>query len=599
MTAFLYLFYIIMTFDISISKIFSCKKNSFPFIISSIVLILYLFGLFNKLLYGYYFLIILTILNTLFLIYLFSTKKLLLKIFFQSKYLAFLGFLAFTFYINHEYLLICYDEFSAWGIFIKNTFDTNSFHIFSSFPMAGKSYLPGTTLFIYFLAKLQGFLSEDLMVNGLNIIYFSLAATIFDSIKLKNIAELIKRFLLVLLLPLTINLWPIPGTMILVDLLLGFLFAYILYYLFTTKISLFSLFNFSLLSFLLIEIKITGLVLVLIILLTSLSDFVFFRRKEFKNFLAQFKTKATAIIYLFLPIISILFTYLSWSFLLKSSSLNTLQPMVNTGFTEYLFISLRACFKVLYQQGKAYLLSFLLVFAGLALYLKNLLSKPVKIDFFQKRILLFSLTYLIGALIYVAFLIFVVTVQMPKELSIKAEGMMRYLTTYVVATNFLLVLFALYFDKGKKLFGITISSLLILILLQVPTTFGFFTKLIKRTHVYESQVYRQDYEPIKKILNFVNKNDLIYFYGTQEIDILIVNFNLYPFYTVYLPVNLEEIKQVNKNDSKLWLYIYKYDQAFIDNYSGIFKQNQELIENNTLYLIENIDNQLTFIKVNL
>lgn len=615
MIALIALFFILVTFDLNISIFTKKNVTFFPIIVSSIILILYIFGLFNQLILGFYFICSLIVLNLFFLILNFKNHKINLNDIFRHRYVALGLYLMFIFYVNHGNKLLCYDEFSAWGLYIKNTFNYDSLHVFSPHQMAAKAYFPGTTLFIYFLLKLKGFISEELMINGLNIIYFALISTLFDRIAKKNIAEFFKIFLISLLIPLSVNMWPTPTSVILTDALLGCSFAYCLYFHYTNKFNKYYILNLSFALFLLNSIKATGIILSFLFLLIVLVDIIFFRKNEFKKQFLK-NNKIFNIIFLFLPMFAIGFGFVSWSFILDKLSLTNVVPTSFNILSDYFLQSLLACLKVIFTQAGSYFYSFLLIFAGIYIYLKNKFAKNKKVNRKTKRFIAFVLIYVCSGIIYSIFLTIVIVTQMPKELAIRAEGLVRYLCTYILATNMLFACLFIDLKNTKKVWLFSSSTLVLIILLQFTISTRFFINLIERKHVYEANVYRRDYENIKKIKNFIDKEkDIVYFVGVNEIDILIANYNIYPISLskfifqaeknqdqnlLILPVNQYfkspfvswrpqskvEKERMNKLNGKLWLYVFRFNDEFKDNFGEFFIGGQSYIKNDSLYSID-------------
>ncbi len=128
---------------------------------------------------------------------------------------VFTVFYVFCVFINLNKRFIYWDEFSHWGMFLKESIRLDSLYCMSPLGFAHKDYVPAITLFEVIWCKLNFRYSEPDVYRGIQIFMFSMLLPMFesfelDSLKLYN-SRLSRRLfqlgavILVLLVPLIFN----------------------------------------------------------------------------------------------------------------------------------------------------------------------------------------------------------------------------------------------------------------------------------------------------------------------------------------------------------------------------------------------------------
>lgn len=131
---------------------------------------------------------------------------------------VFLAFYIFCFLINYSKAFMSWDEFSHWGIFLKESLRLDGLYCMSPLTFAHKDYVPAITLFETIWCRLNGRYAESDVYRAIQIFMFSLLMPVFEHIsdyiaqKLKNQNDKIAVFkgrlfelgsvLMVLLIPL-------------------------------------------------------------------------------------------------------------------------------------------------------------------------------------------------------------------------------------------------------------------------------------------------------------------------------------------------------------------------------------------------------------
>ncbi len=124
-------------------------------------------------------------------------------------------------------LLSAWDEFSHWGLVVKNMVYFDRFGNSPDATTYFKGYPPGTALFQYLWCKLYGSFQDAYLIRATNVLSFSLLLPLFAKLNWKRCWAFVPLFFVMMCLPLTF----FSGfyTELYVDALLGLLFAYILY----------------------------------------------------------------------------------------------------------------------------------------------------------------------------------------------------------------------------------------------------------------------------------------------------------------------------------------------------------------------------------
>ena len=180
--------------------------------------------------------------------------------------------------------ILHYDNFSHWGLIVKNMFINNRLPNFENPVIEFKNYQPGSACFIYYFGALVG-KSEGSMIIGQNYLlvayFFSLLAFTNPIKKLKNKKNLILKVMLVVVF-LFMLFGNIAFNDLLVDTLIAVMsiFSFALIYYFRDDLKKAFIYNLPLLVYLFL-VKNTGIVLVGFSCLGLV--YLGFRNKQFKK----------------------------------------------------------------------------------------------------------------------------------------------------------------------------------------------------------------------------------------------------------------------------------------------------------------------------
>lgn len=283
------------------------------FAISSfaIILFLYVFGLFGILLVGCWlaFGIIIAMFIAILIKIIVEKDKSILNLYFTKISIVFIGFAIIQFPILYYARPYRVDELSHWALVVKNMFHLNDFGSGEFSTDMFKGYPRGTSLFLYFFQFFGMTFQEGSLYMATNLLNIGFMLPIFSIFEKKiNKNSFILCVLCVFIAPLFF--FPLFYRYIYVDHYLGIIFGYSLFaYFKDRKLNLFTIINLALTYAVMTLSKNTGIVLSLFSVLIIFIDLIVCRRETLKE---SFKNK-WKILYLIIPVFTIVFAKVSWS----------------------------------------------------------------------------------------------------------------------------------------------------------------------------------------------------------------------------------------------------------------------------------------------
>ena len=228
-------FIIILTFAITLSILFKKRiEQVIPISVVLISIIIYIAGLFDNLYAGVNVVTILAFIQMLFIIVSIIKKDKENKVKELVQNILTPGLLIYTLlyvvniFINQDRLFEDYDEFSHWAVIIKNMSMYNTYGTNAESVVRFNEYPPFTAVFQYLFVALQNIFKEDIIIIAQNVVYFSIIIPITKNINWdKSLKKLLTIMPLVIFLPMIFyeNFF----LEILVDAILGVMFAYTVY----------------------------------------------------------------------------------------------------------------------------------------------------------------------------------------------------------------------------------------------------------------------------------------------------------------------------------------------------------------------------------
>lgn len=201
---------------------------SLPTAVFAITAALYVFGIFNILLVGFWVVLAVIALATgLSLALLIRERGLLshLKSLLSPGLAIFVSLALFSFLLTRGMQLSSWDEFSHWGTIVKATFLFDAVGPYNPVELGFRSYPPSLSLFEYFVTKLGGAWLEGNIFWAYQLITWSLFTPFLAQLTWRRWGQLIAVVPIVLIAPLAFfNSLNVT----LIDPLLGMLFGYAL-----------------------------------------------------------------------------------------------------------------------------------------------------------------------------------------------------------------------------------------------------------------------------------------------------------------------------------------------------------------------------------
>lgn len=561
------------------------KKDPCEFIMSAIlgiILTLFIFGLLNIFLLGLFIIVMFSIYSSYFVIKEIINKRVKISNIFTKGTIIYLFVLLFLFFLYKDSLIICYDEFTAWGLFAKTTFLSNKLYLYSELPALAKNYMSGTAIFQGFLEIFNFQFNEGTLFFAIQSIYFSFVINLFSKRNKLKFFQMILYLCIFICIPLSMYLWPVAYYSILVDTILGLIFAYILVYYFSSDNSNLKQINLSLLFFFICCSKSNGFILGLMALFIIYFDLIILNFKKTISLLRKDSDKnklynninLKKLLLLLLPSISLLTTFIIWNIVLKV--INILPDDYSYNSSSILFAyrteNFKNWFNVFIDTTNSIIIDykfFLITSASIVVFLETYLvkfSKQIIINILKKIAFLFS--FFIMIVIYIFFLYSVCSTMSGWEIAL--EALRRYLYTIVAACLLLFSFYVVNTSYKKKIFYFPI---IFLVVLYVSTPLSFqLKKFVNMDYVKESIDYRKQYNIPNSVLDKINwKKDRAFIVYSNEIDIFIANYISSPISFTNIPSLYDNI---DLNGLGNLLFGSKNVQPF--NYNIMTKYEKEL-----------------------
>lgn len=514
----LYIITVLMILSLSLllNYKFNVKLN-YSFLIISLffAIILYLFGLFKGLEIGVYFILIISLISFIYLLFMLIKKKIKIRDIFNLPTFIFLiiSFILYILLLNTHYSN--WDEFAHWGPNLKAMLEYDTFWANQEWNGTHIAYPPLIGLFEYLFCKINGGFNEGISYFAINIMILS-ALMIFIKDKKITFINVIKIFFLFFIIYTLMLSFKFYLTSIYIDFILGVMFFVSLYLgvkddkNFSDKLLL------IMLLFSLPLIKDAGLVLAGIILLE-----IFIKEILLKIIIEKKISKNT--IKKLLPLIILLVVifsgYLSFKIYCSINNIHVdFQHDANNiaGFNLIDYLKSITYFKAPSDISKEIVNNFYTalnqksiirgVFDTAILIVSVMLAYLIVLFFKEKNkktkniYLTIVLTLCGGFIIYSMFLLCIYLFALPTHEGLELASYTRYMSTFIIA---FLLLILLYIWKEGKLKDLIIFFLIILSSINIVDYFDVFTKkeVSIDTNILESGEY---------INNNLTKKDKVY-----------------------------------------------------------------------------------------
>ena len=580
-----------------------------------IIFTLYVFGLFDFLLLGFYCLLIVSGVSAAFLLSVFIRKKKIQSLT-APGIVIFLAFTVFLWWTHRTRVLIDWDEFSHWGLVSKNYFYFNTLHKTNLVTTLYPGYPPAVPLFQLFSLKLSGTFTENTLYRSLNILNFAMLLPIIKTFSWKNWKPLLLSCVLLFVTPLCF--YEDFYTSIYVDGVLGVSFFYVIYsFLTEEKYDYFYYISLFLGIFFLVLVKSPGAGLAVMAILFQV--FFAFSKKE------KAKTKRNRI-GLVVTIFAFLFGKYSWDIFLSLTNTpiawETINQLSFSNFFAFLsgngmafqYTTLNYFIIALFTYiiAPSFLpisyFGYIMIFIVASAFLFYLLNDKQR-KAFRKAILsliIFSIVYQFSLLVLYLF-------TYSEHEAINLASFTRYTATHLL--GMFLILLAYYINHGltsKKLqlVGVGIATILLFFNWNPLMNITFRAPGICGGDIE----FRKKYQGVEKIQRYLDPNkDKVYFVSIHDsgYDIVVTRYLLTPISTVPIPWSIgepyeydiwtidftvEELVGALELYEATHLYILYYNDSFANKYGALFEKPDQIL-NNQLYQIVYKEGYVVFVEV--
>ncbi|MBP3255720.1 MAG: hypothetical protein J6M60_04455 [Clostridia bacterium] len=581
-------------------------------------------SIFNTFNIGFYSLLLFAFMSIPILLFLFIKKRNLFDDF-KTKYfdkglISFLVIYVFFYIFDLRRFFSAWDEFSHWGVMVKEMFRTDSFYSsVESTLLVHKDYPPIFQIFELFWTKLCGNYYEPNLIKSMHIFEFSLFIPVIYNLTNKNIKSNLRSMIytlcMIAIIFLSVLLFDqhcVINT-IYIDYLMALISAYAIYMILSEKekFSYFSLFNLGMTLTFLVLLKQMGIPFYLIILFVFICDLVihiFTNRKSIKKVQLIIPIILAIILIVIVPLVE----WKCWNIFV--SNLNTDQqfslsdievlelPSILQGKTgeEYQTTSGNNFIQAIITQSitsSNIELSFvqasiiiICLFIVLLLIFKNDFTKGQKFTIISSVIIGFiGYTFVLLNMYVFSF--------GPGEGPILAS-FDRYMDTYIIFMLALLIILLISKLKDKKFWIVLFSLIILLFTLQSPEKLDYlvpsFRSKIITEYEYDAEMLTSSLPEKANVFILGDDDDLarqylIKYYANP------ITTNIY-HYKFDTSSNIESEKYINSIKNYIFNYDYLYlknvDENFIEKYSFLFNDNIVIPE--TLYTINNVDDKIVF-----
>lgn len=559
------IFSILITFATMLSITFKKRiEETMPISTVGIILLIFLAGLLDNLKIGAIIVQILTIIQLIFILVTIlkkdkdGIKKILGRILTPGLLIYTLLFIV-NVIINQGRIFEDYDEFNHWAVIIKNMFIYNTYGTNPETIVRFNEYPPFTAVFQYLFLAVQKVYSEDTVIIAQNVLYLSIIIPITKKIKWdKSALKILTAIPLIIFMPMI--LYKNFFLNILVDGILGIMFAYTIYSAYEDDSSIFKTLKILAGTIMLCLTKTSGLGLAVLALIIILIKIIIDRKKDKSKFKSSIKS-LIVICVITAILTSIWYIKVNnaqkrWDF---SKYVNAEEDRQNSSdilksFTMSVFMRQ----DITTKQLTVFAVMILLI--GLQIYS----IKKVK----NKNFTYYAIAMLVSIPIYLISL--AITYMTIFE---NIEGTMltcfdRYTSTILLAT-LCFNAFAMFDIKTKFSVELIVIASIIITLMPID---NIYTQYIRgKNYVKTSNTNRDIYTKIEKYKDKLNANDKILYMAGDKANIEYLKaMNEY----VMMPVKIQNMISGNyESAEKFKKVIERYDYVFI------YRTNTDTVDN--------------------
>ena len=586
---------IILTFSITLSIIFKKRiEEVIPVSIVEIILTIFICGLFDNLSIGVKIIGILTIIQLIFILVIIFKKekeeqKIVIKRIITPGLFVYIGLFILSIFINKDRILEDYDEFTHWGVIIKNMFLYNTYGTNEESIVRFNEYPPFTAVFQYLFLGIQKVYREDTIIIAQNMLYFSIIIPITKKIKWnKSLIKLLAIIPLVIFIPMIF--YKDFYLHILVDGILGIMFAYTIFSAFDKDEN--NIFKFLKILAGIVTLsltKTTGITLAILSIVIMLIKNVFDRRKGIEN-----SKKETKIIIL-ITVITILIISMwyikinnvekKWDFT-QMLSVQQEENEVNETRKEIALKFIRAIFEMEKITSKEFTVFITILLSICIQFYATKKMKDKNFTYYSIAMFISIIIWGIGLLVSYATIFDIYEAQ---NLTCFDRYMSTILLSYVI---FVMLAIAQIEEKFTIKEGVAIVFIVIAL---IPLANIKEKYINSKNYIKTSKNNRYIYTQIKDYKDKLKSTDKILYIASSTESLEYIKYmNEYEI----MPIKIEQIlkgnfigeqefKEIVKNYTHVFIYQIESEEA--EKIKGTFKENK--VEIYTLYKVKNEENE--------
>jgi len=530
----------------------------------------------------------------------------------------------FIFYVNRNRMMSLWDEFSHWGVVVKNMFVFDAFGNHPDATTTFRGYPPATALFHYFWMKIGGF-SEPKLYMSMGLLGVSLLLPVFKNIRWDNLKVIPFVAIFVFIIPL----FPHVGfyNEIYVDALLGILLAYILFAYFTEKNYDTAFYiNIALASAVLTLVKASGFGLALIAGIIIVLDVLIKSRKEklSKDRLAGFlKSKyfLVSAIALLIPVIvnqswsiyrNLTDTAFAWT-PVSGITLPAFLELLKGNAEEYQYTIIVNFVSMLLSGASSFGFTFfqcLIIISGLLFIWMLKSEQPLR-----NKIINCSAGVYIGWALYTVSLLVLYVFAWYDQEALALASFHRYMNTYFATIVCLFCcMFIYYINENEKLSKNRKFARIVLFML-IPL-YLFDAGIVYRQVFSDHTAGWRDAVTIKSVsaypfdiktdrIHYIHQNSTSLELFIARYDITPVNVGEYSFTSLGTPygagdvytknITVDEWLEILQNEYT-YVYLNKIDEQFISEFGDAF-EDPGRIQNMSLFRVTELNGRVILVYV--
>ena len=594
--------FLLLNLGIFYSNVFNKKIDQTLFLgIFTYTFILYLFGLLSILNIGFYVSLVLSFFALIYNIYSFAClKKNFKDNVLTTGLIVFILFYLFVLFLNIGMQVNAWDEFSHWGLKVKNLYEFNTVNVSSDTNLIF-DYLSGSSIFQYFCVKLSGFYNESMLYIGMDLIIISCLLPIFSLFKKSRLSSYV---LLIMLVFIPVLFYPDIYSSLYVDGLISFVFVYSFISYLINREDNSQVFNFISLASgmgMLIFVKDSGVFFILLMLAIILVDKVW---KKYKFLLLSF-VPALVIRGLWFISVKLNDTTIVWN---KKSFLSTFKNLITNNLLDYQKDTISNFVDAIFNRN---VLQGYVTIPYIVIFLVSILLGIVLVKYSSKSLKKlnrnFTVVFGVSFIFYFVLLLFTYISVFSDYEAVNLASFERYNNTFglAIVLIFIIMIFINFRENKSRLSAFIVCFLIVFFLYFRLNSFYYVSFGARQRVQTKNDIMSSYILESEEIKNYVDVTDEIYVISTADtgLDRLIIRYELTPYSSswndwsvglepyfdgdIWTSIMSENEFKDNVLENYDYVYLYNVDDVFVSNYGKLFDSE---VKSKQLYKVVNDGN---------